>query len=358
MTRPTTTRPTTTTSVTTRSETDPPRVAKCFGDEASARHEARWLAQAVHGGVVRLLPPPPGEDGTGSTIETELVPGPTLRTAALTPDQAARALRSAALTLADLHDRGLTHGNLTPDHLLLLPGSRAVVLCSPKGTSPLDPDPTSGRFGAGPGPGDPDWVGLHRCLRWLMDEWGRRSISVPPGWAALEQTMATRHLERSGRGSFRRLARRLDALAPDPPRSDAPKARAGSRGIILAGLLAWSAVLGLAVPRVLASDGRPTAVAEAEAVVDGDRFVIAGDAAADYVSLAVPGSCTTQPVLVVLDRKTGVVWAFDRAEDDAIGRPWAHAEGATGLMVEPPPASGACPVVYATGLAGRYRLDR
>ena len=126
---------------------DPPRIEKFVRDPVLARHEARGLGDAVHPGVVRLL----GWHPDRLTIDTELVAGPTLRTAALGPEDAASALSSLARTIADLHERGFVHANLSPDHLLVdrsgSDGVPRLVLCSPKGRSPTDRLLDEGRFG-------------------------------------------------------------------------------------------------------------------------------------------------------------------------------------------------------------------
>lgn len=181
---------------------DPPRIEKFVRDPVLARHEARWLAEAVHPGVVRLLSWSPDR----CTIDTELVAGPTLRTAAFGPDDAAAALSSLARTIADLHERGFVHANLSPDHLLVdwaTPGGvPLLVLCSPKGRSPSDRLREEGRFGVRPEVRQVDWIGFQRCVDWLIDEWRRRSVDVPTGWNDLLDNPA----------SFRRVAYRLDQL--------------------------------------------------------------------------------------------------------------------------------------------------
>lgn len=181
---------------------DPPRIEKFVRDPVLARHEARWLAEAIHPGVVRLL----GWDPDRLTIDTELVAGPTLRTAAFGPHDAAVALSSLARTIADLHERGFVHANLSPDHLLVdratVGAVPLLVLCSPKGRSPSDRLREEGRFGMRAELRQLDWIGFERCVNWLIDEWRRRAVEVPQGWhEVLEQP-----------ASFRRVAYRLDQL--------------------------------------------------------------------------------------------------------------------------------------------------
>ncbi|MDA3039799.1 MAG: hypothetical protein O3C27_09780 [Actinomycetota bacterium] len=150
---------------------DPRRVKKFVGDPHLALHEARWLAEAVHPGVVRLL----GWHPDRLTIDTELVAGPTFQTAALGPEDAALALSSLARTIADLHERGFVHANLSPDHLLVdrsgVNGTPSLVLCSPKGRSPTDRLHGEGRFGTRSDLRHQDWIGFQRCVGWLTEEW-------------------------------------------------------------------------------------------------------------------------------------------------------------------------------------------
>ncbi len=181
---------------------DPPRVEKFVHDPSLARHEARWLAEAVHPCVVRLL----GWSPDRLTIETELVAGPTLRTARFGPDDAAVALSSLARTIADLHERGFVHANLSPDHLLVdrttSGGAPLLVLCSPKGRSPSNRLSEEGRFGMRSEIRQLDWIGFQRCVDWLIEEWQGRSCDVPKGWYDVRDQPA----------SFRRVAYRFDLL--------------------------------------------------------------------------------------------------------------------------------------------------
>lgn len=98
--------------------------------------EASWLARARHPGVVRLHHVAPVE----RRLETVLAGRASLRTVSLSASQARMAILDLASTLADLHARGLVHGRLAPEHVIVdgrRPGH--VVLCSPSGT---ENDPT------------------------------------------------------------------------------------------------------------------------------------------------------------------------------------------------------------------------
>lgn len=90
--------------------------------------EGRWLAAAQHGGVVRLR----RVSSTDGALTTYFAAMLTLRTARLPPRQTAATLARVAETLGDLHRRGVVHGNLMLDHIVVA-GHRLErpLLCSP-----------------------------------------------------------------------------------------------------------------------------------------------------------------------------------------------------------------------------------
>ena len=106
-------------------------VAKVAGNAEEAdrlQREARQLEVARHPGVVELV----GADGhgAGSILLTAHVDGPTLATVGRLPlEETAGLLAALATTLADLHDLGLVHGAVAPEHVVIGPGGRPV-LCS------------------------------------------------------------------------------------------------------------------------------------------------------------------------------------------------------------------------------------
>ncbi len=126
-------------------------VAKQAGtaDEAiRLRHEAAVLEVARHPGVVEVL----GFDGDAAqpTLLTSHVDGPSLAAAgALTAEEIAGVLAAVAATLADLHQLGVVHGAVSPEHVVLAPDG-SPVLCGfghggrvgeqpPGAGEPLDP---------------------------------------------------------------------------------------------------------------------------------------------------------------------------------------------------------------------------
>jgi hypothetical protein len=96
--------------------------------EEAARlgREAELLEAARHPGVVELV----GVDGSGvgSLLLTAHVEGPTLAAVGPLPlEEAAGILAALASTLADLHELGLVHGAVCPEHVIVGPGGRPVL---------------------------------------------------------------------------------------------------------------------------------------------------------------------------------------------------------------------------------------
>lgn len=153
------------------------------GDTARRRrHEADILRRAQHPGVVQLVEV---RDGDGQ-IELRLdhVPGPSLATH---PPLGATRLASigaaVAATLADLHEMGVVHGNLSADHILVT-GDGRVVLCGfADGAPSRSPVGRTGGHHDEDGPDNPDEdatagdglpprvdvIELGRLLRRLLD---------------------------------------------------------------------------------------------------------------------------------------------------------------------------------------------
>lgn len=110
------------------------------------RREAEALRRAVHPGVVELVDADlEGDDGV--VLRTAFVGGGTLAECLGTIDAARGTKVAAALTstLADLHERGIAHQRLTPDHVLVTEDDQ-VQLCGfaeavyRSDAAPCDPD--------------------------------------------------------------------------------------------------------------------------------------------------------------------------------------------------------------------------
>lgn len=104
-------------------------------DEPRRRHEAELLARIDHPGVVPLVglvEGPPVELQLGfvgpDTWATRRPGG---------PDAVITALASVSATVADLHDLGVAHRTLSPDHVLVAPDGRPV-LCGFADAGPAD----------------------------------------------------------------------------------------------------------------------------------------------------------------------------------------------------------------------------
>ena len=104
------------------------------GKAAELEREAALLRRLDHPGLVRCIDLVTDPDGTAA-LHTEFVSSDTWATRPLA-DPAERAAGVAALasTVADLHDLGITHGQLTPAHVLHGENDRPVV-CSLTRTS-------------------------------------------------------------------------------------------------------------------------------------------------------------------------------------------------------------------------------
>jgi hypothetical protein len=130
-------------------------MAKVSGNAEEAdrlAREAELLDAARHPGVVELV----GVDGSGvgSMLLTAHVEGPALAAVGPLPlEEAAGLLAALATTLADLHDLGLVHGAVCPEHVIVGPGGRPV-LCGlsygGRAEEPAGPPPPVGRRFADP----------------------------------------------------------------------------------------------------------------------------------------------------------------------------------------------------------------
>lgn len=104
------------------------KVAGSAEEAALLQNEAALLEAARHPGVAELVGV--DGDGVGSVLLTAQVDGTTLSSVGpLPPEEGAGLLAALATTLADLHDLGLVHGAVCPDHVVIGPAGRPV-LCS------------------------------------------------------------------------------------------------------------------------------------------------------------------------------------------------------------------------------------
>jgi hypothetical protein len=214
--------------------------AKVSGNaEEAARlaREADLLEAARHPGVVELV----GVDGSGvgSMLLTAYVEGPTLAAVGPLPlEEAAGLLAALASTLGDLHQLGLVHGAVCPEHVVVGPGGRPVLCGFAYGGRAGD--------GAGPAPAvgrafvDPARAGAE-TLHPGFDVFGVGALArflapdPPPGHALATVAEAATADDLEGRPSARslaealqeevpaaRLPRGLATPAPAPPRPAGP----------------------------------------------------------------------------------------------------------------------------------------
>lgn len=319
------------------------------GDRPDRTAEARWLANARSPHVVRLI------SFEHSTIRTRHAGQTTLRTATATPPEAAGLLLGLARTLTDLHGRGLVHGKLTLDHVIVAgAGDRpnGIVLCSPDGsaTSPSD-----------------DLVAFGELIERLLERWDSKGIAVAK---RREWNEVRSRLTHPGEQiTAQRVARWMAPLvvsAPSPSTSreadaddretDAVTHRWRGTAVVVAGVLA---IIGVAVTNPLESS--PPELEEAlELRVGNQVFAVDGSVGSAAGSA---GECP--PEAAVLD-DSAVVWHFTptggsgegRGDgmadsdglDGAVGHALATVPGATELAYED------CEL-WAIGPAGRTKLD-
>ncbi len=95
-------------------------------ERARLRHEAEMLDAARHPGVVELLGI--NDTDTETTLTTFWLGGGSIADVPAPPKRLASLGASLATTVADLHDRGVAHGRVTADHVLLDGLGRVVLV--------------------------------------------------------------------------------------------------------------------------------------------------------------------------------------------------------------------------------------
>lgn len=91
---------------------------------ARLRHEAAMLAKIDHPGVVRLVD---HEEGPPARLRTAFVGPDSWRTHPPTGADVAEGLACVAAILADMHEAGVAHGGIRPDHVLVDVSGRPVL---------------------------------------------------------------------------------------------------------------------------------------------------------------------------------------------------------------------------------------
>jgi hypothetical protein len=296
------------------------------GDTGDRAAEAEWLRRAAGPGVVALAPDQPA---TADRLVTLHAGGRTWRTVRPDPPQAAPLVAATLRTVAELHRRGLVHGNLDADHILVT-GPATTVVCSPR-------------------PGLDDPAVDRRALATLVGDERRR-------WAAGNRRVPDDH-------RWQRVADllvhptagwALDDIAAllDTPTGPSPSpARLPGRRLVL-GAAATVVVLALAVVAARSSgDAGPHRLHPASGPaleLGSSRYRLAGPG--DRLA-ATASPCPGSPPAAALDAE-GVVWAFTdlpRAGAPQVGRPVQLAPGADEVAVV---AEGACGRIVVRGPAG------
>ena len=229
------------------------------------RREAEMLRQASHPGVVELVDIDE-LDGGAVALTTAFVAGGTLRDSAgrLEPVAVARVVAGLASTLADLHGRGIVHGRLSADHVLLASTCGAPVLCGlaearmvdGHAAAELDATDDTEALAAlvgtltSPGSGP-----LTDTLRQAVERWHASAGATRPTLRSLEVSLAGLVPgEAPVAGTGTTTGRSL------PPRRPPARRRpSGLRSVGLAGVVAVAVGIGAAVAAATAGGGPPSA---------------------------------------------------------------------------------------------------
>ena len=113
-------------------------------DRARLRHEAAVLTRFDHPGVVRFVD---HAEGPPATLRTVFVGPDTWHDRPPAGAEVIPALSALGATLADLHEAGLAHGRVEPDHVLVGPQGRPV-LCGLGDARPLSPSASASDLAA------------------------------------------------------------------------------------------------------------------------------------------------------------------------------------------------------------------
>ena len=322
--------------------------------------EAGVLRVAAHPGIVQLVAAE--GDGDPEALVLRRVAGPSLSDrGVLAPDELAQIGAAAATTLADLHDIGVVHRALAPEHVLMDRADRPV-LCG---------------FGSARYAAQGDDLDAWRredvkaLARLLIDKAGSPLGAKP---AAVLRAAAAGRSRTGWRGAAidaRFIASTLAAVAPAVTPNVAPdaaparirprvKARFVPGGVAAAGALVlivalWSVSKGAPAP------ARRTQPAELRSVVtpcpmqdEGCAPVVApnGMVGPGFRILGAAGvtvlgrwDCRGIATPAVLDPATGDVWVFDTwptGGQKTRGRLVAAGTGGSSLAVVPASGSGGC----------------
>lgn len=197
--------------------------ASSSASAARLAREAEMLARVAGPGVVELVEF--REEGPAAVLVTCFVGGgtiaePTCRSP-VAPEAVAALAASVCETLAAAHDRGVVHGRLRAEHVLV-PTSREPVLCG-WGEATMIAEPTSDRPTGAPTPAD-DVAGAASVVIEML---GDASGPLARKLHAVAQRALAGSASAGGRGvslSMATMAMACRALAPGAPSSPTPGA--------------------------------------------------------------------------------------------------------------------------------------
>jgi hypothetical protein len=329
------------------------------------RHEAAALEAAAGAGPVELVEL--GEEtGGGVRLVTRWVGGGNLATALpLGPTRVLAVARALAASLAELHRRGLVHGAVAPEHVLL-DGDRPV-LCG---------------FGGARLPGDDDGPSADEDVTALL---ALLDGLVGDDRGPLPDRLRAVVVAGSGGGAAA-VADRLAAVEPAPrevrPRRPPAARTPPVRGLVVAGGAAvvllvlagamWRTGGGTDAPPVRSTTTAPACGPPSppsadldgdgcpEPVVVTDGVVTAGDrrwrvAESEDLAAVADWDCDGRATAAVVRPGTGEVWVYDgwaAADRPVTARPGPDVPGVTRARAVP--ARGGCARLEVT-TAGRGR---
>ncbi len=295
--------------------------------QQAVTRERAWLGAAAGiEGVVRLVEPTPVNGASAVTeVTTRFAGGQTLRSARLTPPEAAHALSGVCEALAALQERNLRHGALSPEHVIIASDGRGV-LCSPN--TSLDPAEHLD-----------DLTALGQCVTFCLEQWAQES--EPPANLTLWLVLAKRLEDRDPVMSARRAGTMISDLAAVTLTNPAVRRR-GRLVVALIVLIVVGALMTLGRSRNESVTGPQLRVR--------DSLVRVGSAGHVAIALEPPAECPGAEVYV-LDPVTFWIWTFDDIHTSSPGTLLAQIAGATGLAVER--ENRPCPIVVASGPAGQ-----
>lgn len=320
-------------------------------------HEAAVLRSAAHPGVVQISASDPNRNP--GVLELRRVEGSTI--GALSPLDAGGGMRvgaALATTIADLHDVGITHGSIRPEHVLIDEQGRPV-LCgfgsARRASSTTDfasakradvvaiarllIDASPELRGAHVGAFLDAAAGGEQRTRWRARVIDARSLAQV--LAAATSSDGSR-AARSGSAHLRR-PRKVMSLAVVALAAGAAAGLYSAVGATSpgrdrrAGALAQTDPDRPAAQRCPSQDAGCVPLHGTGGLVAG-RFRILG---ADGATVLGRWNCTDRATPAILDEPSGNVWVFDswpRADQHVTARLLGTVAGASALRVVPPPA--------------------